>query len=187
MVEKVAPWLTVDEDPFPAVVDGRVVWMLDGFTATDRYPSAQRGSYEAMTRDALAPTSPNFQTLPTDEINYMRNAVKATVDAYTGEVTLYAWDEEDPILKTWMKAFPDTVQPKSSIPPALLDHMRYPEDMFKVQRFMFAKYHVTDADDFYKRNDQWEVPNDPNQGASLQPPYRLTVDTPSGGNCRRSR
>ena len=182
MVEKVAPWLTVDEDPFPAVVDGRVVWLLDGFTTTDRYPLSQRGSFSDMTRDALAPSNPSFQTLPTDEINYMRNAVKASVDAYTGKVTLYAWDEEDPILQTWMKAFPDTVEPKSAIPPALLEHMRYPEDMFKVQRFMFAKYHVTDADDFYKQNDQWEVPNDPNAGASLQPPYRLTVDTPSGGN-----
>ncbi|MGL5823567.1 MAG: UPF0182 family protein [Nocardioides sp.] len=182
MVEKVAPWLTVDEDPFPAVVDGRVVWMLDGFTTTDRYPLSQKGSYAAMTRDALAPTSPQFQTLPTDEINYMRNAVKATVDAYDGTVRLYAWDEQDPILQTWMKAFPGTVLPKSSIPDGLLQHMRYPEDLFKVQRFMFARYHVTDADDFYKQNDQWDVPKDPNQGASLQPPYRLSVQTPSGGN-----
>lgn len=180
MVEKVAPWLTVDEDPFPAVVDGRVVWILDGFTTTDRYPLSQRGSFEAMTRDALAPSNPQFQTLPTDEINYMRNAVKATVDAYDGTVTLYEWDEEDPILKTWMKAFPGTVEPKDTIPEAVLDHMRYPEDMFKVQRFMFAKYHVTDADDFYKQNDQWEVPNDPNQAGSQQPPYRLSVETPSG-------
>jgi uncharacterized protein len=180
MVEKVAPWLTVDEDPFPAVVDGRVVWILDGFTTTDRYPLSQRGSFEAMTRDALASTTPQFQTLPTDEINYMRNAVKATVDAYDGTVTLYEWDEEDPILQTWMKAFPGTVTPKGEIPEGVLDHMRYPEDMFKVQRFMFAKYHVTDADDFYKQNDQWEVPNDPNQSGSQQPPYRLSVETPSG-------
>ncbi len=182
MVEKVAPWLTVDEDPFPAVVDGRVVWIMDGFTTTDRYPLSQRGSFEAMTRDALAPTNPQFQTLATDEINYMRNAVKATVDAYDGTVTLYEWDEEDPILKTWMKAFPGTVVPKDAISPALLNHMRYPEDLFKVQRFMFAKYHVTDADDFYKQNDQWAVPNDPNAGGSLQPPYRLSVQTPSGEN-----
>ena len=181
MVQKAAPWLTVDEDPFPAVVDGRVVWMIDGFTTTDRYPLAQRESFEEMTSDSLASSTPQFQTLPTDEINYMRNAVKATVDAYDGTVTLYAWDEQDPILKTWMKAFPGTVQPKSEIPASLLDHMRYPEDLFKVQRYMFAKYHVTDADDFYKQNDQWDVPDDPNQGNSLQPPYRLSVQTPSGG------
>ncbi|MGL5809574.1 MAG: UPF0182 family protein [Nocardioides sp.] len=182
MVEKVAPWLTVDEDPFPAVVDGRVVWILDGFTTTDRYPQAQRGSYRGMIQDALAPETPEFQALPSDDINYMRNAVKATVDAYSGQVKLYAWDEEDPILGTWMKAFPGTVLPKSAISAELLDHLRYPEDLFKVQRSMLAKYHVTDADDFYKQNDRWEVPKDPNEGTSLQPPYRLSVETPGGGD-----
>ncbi|HQR27701.1 MAG TPA: UPF0182 family protein [Nocardioides sp.] len=179
MVEKVAPWLTVDEDPFPAVVDGRVVWMLDGYTATDRYPLSQLGSFEDMTTDSLAQNT-TFQTLPTDEINYMRNAVKATVDAYDGTVKLYAWDESDPILKAWTKAFPGTVLQRSEIPEDVLAHMRYPEDLFKVQRYQLASYHVTDPNDFYERNDQWEVPLDPDKQTSLQPPYRLTVQTPSG-------
>lgn len=179
MVEKVAPWLTVDEDPFPAVVDGRVVWMLDGYTATDRYPLSQLGSFEDMTTDSLAQNT-TFQTLPTDEINYMRNAVKATVDAYDGTVKLYAWDESDPILKAWTKAFPGTVLQRSEIPEDILAHMRYPEDLFKVQRYQLASYHVTDPNDFYERNDQWEVPLDPDKQTSLQPPYRLTVQTPSG-------
>ncbi len=181
MVEKVAPWLTVDEDPFPAVIDGRIVWLLDGYTITDRYPLSQRTSFEEMTRDALAQNT-TFQTLPTDEINYIRNAVKATVDAYDGTVTLYAWDEEDPILQAWAEVFPGTVRPKADIPEAVLAHMRYPEDMFKVQRYQLASYHVTESAEFYERSDQWQVPVDPDETSSYQPPYRLTVETPSGEN-----
>ncbi len=113
-VEKVAPWLTVDGDPYPAVVDGRVVWILDGYTTTDRYPLSDKESFEEMTSDSLASDN-QFQALPTDEINYMRNAVKATVDAYDGTVSLYEWDESDPMLNAWMGAFPGTVQPKSAI------------------------------------------------------------------------
>ncbi len=180
MVEKVAPWLTVDEDPFPAVINGRVVWFVDGYTVTDRYPLSQRESFETMTNDALAQDTA-FQTLPTDEINYMRNAVKATVDAYDGTVTLYAWDEEDPMLQAWRSAFPGTVKDRADIPPEVLEHMRYPEDLFKVQRYQLASYHVTDAATFYGRGDQWEVPVDPQLTTTLQPPYRLSVQTPSGG------
>ncbi|MDO7867414.1 UPF0182 family membrane protein [Nocardioides jiangxiensis] len=182
MVEKVAPWLTVDSDPFPAIVDGKVVWMLDGYTTTDQYPLSERGSYKEMTSDSQAsPTE--FRTLPTDEINYMRNAVKATVDAYDGTVTLYAWDESDPILQAWRNAFPGTVKDKDQIPQDLLDHMRYPEDMFKVQRYQLQRYHVTDPDTFYEGKEQWEVPADPTVPSSpgvatkLQPPYRLSVRT----------
>ena len=143
-VEKVAPWLTLDEDPYPAVVDGRIVWIIDGYTTTDRYPLAQKESFEEMTDDSLDDGS-QFGTLPTDEINYMRNAVKATVDAYDGTVTLYAWDESDPILQAWRGAFPGTVQDREDVPDSLMEHLRYPEDLFKVQRYQFARYHVTEA------------------------------------------
>lgn len=176
-VEKVAPWLTVDSDALPAVVDGRVVWLVDGYTTTDQYPLSNRDSFEEMIDDALADPNP-FQTVPTDEINYIRNAVKATVDAYDGTVTLYAWDEDDPMLKAWRAAFPGTVEDKSEIPEALLDHMRYPEDMFKVQRYQLASYHVDSANEFYEGSDRWAVPVDPNVQTTLQPPYRLSV--PSG-------
>ncbi len=111
MVEKVAPWLTVDSDPYPAVVDGRIQWILDGYTVTDKYPLSQRESLEEMTDDSLQENT-GFQTLPTDEINYLRNSVKATVDAYDGTVNLYEWDEEDPILQAWEEVFPDVVKPK---------------------------------------------------------------------------
>ena len=131
-----------------------------------------------MTDDSLQDTT-GLRTLPTDEINYMRNAVKATVDAYDGTVKLYAWDESDPILKAWRSAFPGTVQPKEDIPAALLEHLRYPEDLFKVQRYQFARYHVTDSGDFYEGNNRWEVPEDPDVNGHLQPPYRLFVDQPT--------
>ena len=179
MVEKVAPWLTVDSDPYPAVIDGKIQWILDGYTVTDRFPLSQRESLETMTDDSLTQT-PGFQTLPTDEINYMRNAVKATVDAYDGTVTLYAWDEEDPILKAWSEVFPGVVQPKAEIPDALMEHLRYPDDLFKVQRYQFARYHVTDAKDWYEDNNRWEVPKDPQAENQLQPPYRLFTDGVDG-------
>ena len=180
-MEKVAPWLTLDNDPYPAVVDGRIVWIIDGYTTTDRYPLAQRESFDTMTDDSLDEGS-DFGTLPTDEINYMRNAVKATVDAYDGTVTLYAWDESDPILQAWRGAFPGTVQDRDEIPDALLEHLRYPEDLFKVQRYQFARYHVTDAGDFYQGNDRWEVPEDPEVSGRYQPPYRLFVNDDTGSD-----
>ncbi|GAA2125123.1 UPF0182 family protein [Nocardioides bigeumensis] len=174
MVKKVAPWLTVDSDPYPAVVDGRVLWILDGYTTTDRYPQSQKASFDAMTEDSLA-TNTGFQTLPTDEINYMRNAVKATVDAYDGTVRIYAWDEADPLLKAWRAAFPGVVLDREEIPTALMSHLRYPEDLFKVQRYQLARYHVTDEKDFYEDNSRWEVPADPNLTSRKQPPYRIFV------------
>lgn len=180
MVEKVAPWLTVDGDPVPAVVDGKVQWIIDGYTTTDRYPQAQKESFEEMT-DTSIQDATAFQTLPTDEINYLRNAVKATVDAYDGTVTLYAWDEEDPILKAWRSAFPGTVEDRDDIPDALMEHLRYPEDLFKVQRYQLARYHVTDPRDWYQDNERWQVPTDPNSETSLQPPYRLTIGNQDGG------
>ncbi|THV18290.1 UPF0182 family protein [Nocardioides caeni] len=181
-VEKVAPWLTVDGDPYPAVVDGRIQWIVDGYTTTDRYPNAQRESFETMVEDSLQQDT-GLQTIPTDEVNYVRSAVKATVDAYDGTVDLYEWDEEDPILQTWMKAFPGTVKDRSEIGDELMEHLRYPEDMFKVQRYQLARYHVTDAGDFYSGQDRWEVPEDPTVSRQVfQPPYRLFSTAADGTN-----
>jgi len=180
-VQKVAPWLTVDGDAYPAVVDGRVKWILDGYTTSDHYPNSEKDSLRSMTSDALSPNT-TYATLPTDEINYMRNSVKAVVDAYDGTVSLYSWDDKDPILRAWEGAFPDVVKPKASIPPALLAHMRYPEDLFKVQRQMLATYHVTNPKTFYGGSDKWLVPGDPENRSNKQAPYRLSVKTPTGGS-----
>lgn len=174
MVEKVAPWLTVDSDPYPAVIDGRIQWILDGYTTTDKYPGSQRESFESMTEDALQEEDA-FATLPTDEVNYLRNSVKATVDAYDGTVSLYAW-EEDPILDAWSQVFPGVVKDKDEIPEALLEHLRYPEDLFKAQRYQYQRYHVTDAQSWLEGSERWEAPKDPQATNSLQPPYRLFTD-----------
>lgn len=183
-VQKVAPWLTLDDDVYPAIVpgegdeEGRIVWVVDGYTVTDRFPGSERESFDEMTDDAFQEDT-GLRTLPTDEINYVRNAVKATVDAYDGTVTLYEWDEEDPILKAWRGAFPGTVQDRSEIPEALMEHLRYPEDLFKVQRYQYARYHVTDPSQWFQGNDRWEVPEDPNNANNLQPPYRMFTNKPA--------
>ena len=93
-----------------------------------------------------------------NQVNYIRNSVKATVDAFTGEVTLYQWDDADPVLKTWMKSFPGTVKPKSAIDPDLMQHLRYPQDLFKVQRDLLTRYHVSDPAAFYASSDELSAP-----------------------------
>ena len=178
-VKKSAPWLTIDGDPFPAVVDNRVVWILDGYTTSDMYPNSQKTTLEGATADSITERSSSVQALADERINYIRNSVKATVDAYDGSVTLYAWDDADPVLKTWMKAFPDTVKPLSQVSADLMSHLRYPEDLFKVQRELFARYHVTNPGSFYGGADFWKVPDDPTRtGSVAQPPYYLTMQMP---------
>lgn len=178
MVHKIAPWLTLDGDVYPAVVNGRVVWIVDGYTTTDKYPNSQHVSLRDATSDTLTKT--NAQTmLPSDQVNYMRNSVKAVVDAYDGSVKLYQWDTSDPILKTWMKVYPGVVKPKSSISEALLAHLRYPQDEYKVQRDILARYHVTDAQTFYQDSERWKIPEDPNSSTgTTQPPYYLSLARP---------
>ena len=109
-------------------------------------------------------------------MSYIRNSVKATVDAYDGTVSLYAQDDKDPVLQAWMKTFPGTIKPKSEITPELAAHLRYPEDLFKVQRMLLAKYHVDDPVTFFSTSDFWDVPLDPNPTASsYQPPYYIVA------------
>ena len=185
-VEKVAPWLTLDSNPYPAVVDTdgdpdtpkRVVWILDGYTTTNNYPYSSHQSLEDAMADSQTAGSALIGDVP-DESNYVRNSVKAVVDAYDGSVTLYEWDESDPILNAWEGAFPGSVTPMSEMSADLMAHMRYPEDLFKVQRTVLASYHVTDAEDFYSGGDFWKVPDDPTTSAEdRQAPYYLTLKMP---------
>ncbi|MCW2575404.1 MAG: hypothetical protein JWR66_1434, partial [Modestobacter sp.] len=116
---------------------------------------------------------------PNNQFNYIRNSVKATVDAHDGTVTLYEWDEEDPVLQTYMKSFPDTVEQHEDIPDGLREHVRYPEDLFKLQRDILTRYHVTDPGNFYSQNDRWQVPADPTQDTEeAQPPYYILAQRP---------
>jgi len=179
-VAKVAPWLTLDGDPYPAIIEGKILWIIDGYTTSAGYPNSRKVNL-ANTGDALTARSNAVSSLGDKNINYIRNSVKATVDAYDGTVSLYQWDDKDPVLATWSKAFPGSVKAKSEISPELLSHIRYPEDMFRVQRDILSAYHVTTADAFYGGQDFWRVPLDPSTfgaNAGNQPPYYLTMQIP---------
>ena len=180
-VAKVAPWLTLDGDSYPALVDGKIMWIIDGYTTSAGYPYSKQTTLSNATTDALTANSASIAAQGNQSINYIRNSVKATVDAYNGSVTLYQWDEKDPVLKTWSKAFPGSVKPKSAISAELLEHIRYPEDLFRVQREVLSSYHVKTAAAFYGGQDFWRVPRDPSTfgaNAAAQPPYYLTLELP---------
>ncbi|MFC8670138.1 UPF0182 family protein [Streptomyces sp. NPDC057199] len=177
-VEAVAPWLTIDGDAYPAIVDGKIQWIVDAYTTTNGYPYASRTTLGDTTADSLTDNQ-RAVVAQQNRVNYIRNSVKATVDAYDGSVKLYQWDTKDPVLKTWMKAFPDTVKPKADIGESLMEHLRYPQDLFKVQRELLTRYHVTDPAQFYSGSDAWQVPDDPtNKDSSAVPPYYLSLKMP---------
>jgi uncharacterized protein len=179
-VHKVAPWLTLDNRVYPAVVDGRVKWIIDAYTTTDEFPYSSSTPLDEAVADTLTTQTGAPVELP-EEVNYIRNSVKATVDAYDGSVDLYAWDAEDPILKAWTNVFPTSVKPMDEISGDLMSHLRYPEDLFKVQRTLLSQYHVTNSAEFFSGQDFWNNPTDPTSEsttAPLQPPYYLTLQMP---------
>ena len=142
-VRQAAPFVRFDLDPYLVVTDdGRLVWMVDGYTTTDRYPYAQ----------------------PVRGFNYIRNSVKATVDAYHGTVTYYVADPADPVVSTYARAFPGLLKPLADMPPDLRAHIRYPEDLFAVQARMYATYHMQDPQVFYNKEDLWTIPRLPQDG-----------------------
>ena len=182
-VAKAAPYLTLDGRVYPAVVDGRVKWIVDGYTTSDAYPYSQMTELGEATEDSTTVTSDTVQGLGSQNANYIRNSVKATVDAYDGSVDLYVWDESDPVIKAWQQIFPGQYHSLSEISGDLMSHLRYPESLFKVQRELLAKYHVTSASQYYSGEDFWQTPVDPTESEAqqerdiLQPPYYLTLQT----------
>jgi uncharacterized protein len=154
-LEKAAPFLQWDADPYVAVVDGRIVFIRDGYTTSDDYPYSQRIPLEAAARR----TDPDQRGVH-GEGNYVRNSVKAVVDAYDGTITLYAFDESDPLLRAWRRAFPDLFAPRSAMSTDLRAHLRYPEDLFSIQTDRYASYHLGAARDFYSKQDFWALPED---------------------------
>lgn len=167
-VELAAPWLTTDSNPYPAVIDGRILWIVDGYTTLADYPYAAKA-----TLDTPAPGTPARLR---NDIAYARNSVKATVDAYDGTVTLYQFDDSDPVLATWMNVFPGTVEREEVISEELRAHFRYPTDLFKAQRELLAKYHVDDPREFFTTNAFWSVPSDPTVDDDVrQDPFYILV------------
>lgn len=156
-----APFLHFDYDPYPVVLDGKALWVIDAFTTTDQYPYAQDGD-----RSQLASASGLNHGF-----NYVRNSVKVTVDAYDGSVKFYAFDPTDPILKTWEAAFPNLFSDVSTMPKGLVDHLRYPEDLFRIQTAAYARYHLASSD-FFERTKAWSVA----QGPPIAPRQQPTLD-----------
>ncbi|GAA1239942.1 uncharacterized membrane protein (UPF0182 family) [Microbacterium phyllosphaerae] len=181
-VQKVAPYLELDSDPYPSVVDGKIVWIIDGYTTSATYPYSTNVSLS----DAIADSNLPSPTLAIDEINYIRNSVKATVDAYDGSVTLYAWDDQDPVLQTWQNIYPSTLKSVSDMSADLMSHVRYPTDLFKVQRDILGTYHIDTAGSFAQQDNRWQTPNDPRSDSVLQPPYYLTMQMPGQDSPRFS-
>lgn len=180
-VRKLAPFLEVDGDPYPAVIDGRIKWILDGYTTSDQYPYSRPSVLQEATTDSTTANSNAVVALPDEQVNYIRNSVKITVDAYDGSVDMYEWDDEDPILDAWMNVFPGLIKPASEISGELMSHVRYPEDLFKVQRSLLTQYHVSNASEYYSGQDFWTLPIDPTtdqESQLMQPPYFLTLQMP---------
>ncbi len=190
-VEKLAPFLHFDSDPYPVLVDGRIVYVVDGYTTSDRYPYAQPASVSELPRSSGLRHG----------LNYVRNSVKATVDAFTGEVVLYVVDESDPMVAVFSAAFDGLFTPLSDMPAGLVAHLRYAEDLFRLQSEMWGSYHVDDTENFYQRASEWAVSQDPGrtgEGAAnvvlvdeqgfqvgtrrrRMAPYRTMVALPGGG------
>lgn len=158
-VRKIAPFLIFDSDPYPVLAGGRVFWVVDAYTWTDRFPYSQ----------------------PVGRLNYIRNSVKAVVDAYDGTVGFYAADEADPVLRTYRAIFPGLVKPLDRLPAPLRAHLRYPRGLFEVQAAIYARYHMTDPQVFYNQEDLWTTPNEIFEGGETPvEPYYTIMKLPGG-------
>jgi uncharacterized membrane protein (UPF0182 family) len=146
LVRRVAPFLVYDRDPYLVVADSRLVWLQDAYTVSDRYPYSKPYN---------------------DQFNYIRNAVKVTIDAYDGRPTFYIADPSDPLIQSYAAIYPTLFVPISQMPKSLRDHVRYPEDLYRVQALVFATYHMRQANVFYNKEDVWAIPEETFQGNKL--------------------
>ncbi len=151
-LEELAPWLRYEDDPYPVLTQGRLVWVVDAYTDSNMFPYSER--------------------LPGGGENYLRNSVKVTVDAFTGETTFYAYDPKDPVLQAWRDIFPSLITDLDKMPEALKPHLRYPTGMFAAQAEIYRTYHMTDVTVFYNKEDQWEIPG-VRQGTTMHPFFVL--------------
>lgn len=154
IVEQLAPFLALDADPYPVIIDGRILWVIDMYTTTTKYPYSQPIDTSALAR--LRRTS--RVQLGT---NYLRNSVKAVIDAQNGDVTFYQVDENDPIVNAWAQVHPDLFVDGSEMPAGLEEHLRYPQDLFRVQSEIYIRYHVNEENQLFSQDDEWSFPGDP--------------------------
>lgn len=154
MLEKTAPFLRADADPYPVFMDGRIMWVIDLYTISDKYPYSQPVTINDTLR--LAQDS----GLPRAGFNYIRNSVKATIDAFDGTIKLYVVDQTDPVVTAWQGVYPELFTDED-VPSVIEDHFRYPQDLFKIQSEKYLDYHVVETGDFFRRSDSWSIPRDP--------------------------
>jgi uncharacterized membrane protein (UPF0182 family) len=159
-VETLAPFLIWDDDALPVVLDGRIVWLLDGYTASGNYPLARPSDIPGFAR-----------------VRYIRGSVKATVDAATGEVRMYALPNADPILRTYRAIFPELIQEWDALPAAVQEHLRYPPLLFQLQANILDEYHIDEPQAFFSGQDMWQLPQDitPGENRRFRPPYALAT------------
>lgn len=150
-LEALAPWLSYEDDPYPVIADGRIVWVIDAYTRSTMFPYSERMA---------------------DGTNYIRNSVKVTIDAFSGETTFYAFDEQDPVLKAWRNIYPELFRDIAEVPDTVREHFRYPQGYFEAQAEIYRTYHMTDAGVFYNKEDQWEIPGE-RQGRTMRPFFVL--------------
>lgn len=185
-VQRIAPFLSYDFDPYGAIVGGRLVWIWDAYTTSDRFPYSEQAPMQSLTTRVTDQGIGVNETLP-EEGNYIRNSVKVAVDAYDGTTTFYTVDESDPIIQAWQRVFPDLFTPSSEAPEELRQHFRYPEDLFRIQSDRYANYHVTDPVQFYAKGDFWSLPQvviDPTEQARKLEPYYLLLPLPGETEAR---
>ncbi|MGB3511913.1 MAG: UPF0182 family protein [Microcoleaceae cyanobacterium] len=176
-VNQVAPFLRFDNDPYVALIDGKMQWILEAYTVSDRYPYsepvAQSNNAEAILNKG------NVERIARGNINYIRNSVKVTIDAYDGTMKFFVVDENDPVLKTYQKIFPQLFTEKSAIPANVKAHFRYPLDLFKIQAQMYLSYHMNEPQLFYNQEDLWRFPTEVYEGnKQLMEPYYLIMRLP---------
>ncbi|HEY9643254.1 MAG TPA: UPF0182 family protein, partial [Coleofasciculaceae cyanobacterium] len=180
-VHHVAPFLQFDHDPYMVVIDGKLQWLLDAYTVSDRYPYAKPVAQMQAENQVLKAS--NGAAIVQDNLNYIRNSVKVLIDAYDGSLRFFVVDETDPVLTTYRKIFPHLFEPTDAIPPAVKAHFRYPEDLFKIQARLYQTYHMSDPELFYNREDLWQVPQQTYEGSEVvMEPYYVIMRLPGEEN-----
>ncbi len=176
-IKEIAPFLQLDADPYVAVIDGRLQWIVDAYTVSDRYPYS-----EPITQTAsVVPDMPtdDFQQIARGDINYIRNSVKVVVDAYDGTLKFWVVDATDPVLATYRKIFPSLFESANTIPASTQEHFRYPLDLFKIQSQVYLLYHMGEPEVFYNREDLWRFPKEVYEGnEQLMEPYYIIMRLP---------
>jgi uncharacterized protein len=170
-IRHVAPFLRFDSDPYITIINGRLQWIVDAYTVSNRYPYSQP---VGLSNDAAAVLqSPGVQNIIAGDVNYIRNSVKVLIDAYDGTLRFFAIDPTDPVLQTYQRIFPKLFEAATSVPTEVHRHFRYPLDLFKLQSQMYLTYHMNDPEVFYNREDLWRFPIETFEGtqAPMQPYY----------------